>query len=104
MTKTQLFMNVARDQIRAMGKVAEFEGAYMMTRVDVTSANFGWRSRFNTFHTKETFGFHVSPLMEEVATQEGWLFLYDIGPKGKRTNIRIIFPKNAMAYLEKMAA
>ena len=30
MTKTQLFMNVARDQIRAMGKVAEFEGAYMM--------------------------------------------------------------------------
>ncbi len=104
MTKVEVANSIFKNQVRAMGKVAEYEGAVDMSRVDVTHANYGWRSRYNPNHTKETMGFHVSPIMEEVAKEEGWLFLYDLGPKGKRVNIRIVFPKNAFFFYERKAA
>jgi hypothetical protein len=94
MTKTDKMLTVAKELIRAAAKVAEYEGADRMTRVDFTSANYGWRSRYNPNHTKNTFGFHISPLMEEVANEEGWVFAYDVRANGSRDNIRIEFPLN----------
>ncbi len=94
MTKTDKMLIVAKELIRAAAKVAEYEGAGCMTRVDFTSANYGWRNRYNPNHTKNTFGFHISPLMEEVANEEGWKFAYDNGGKNRRYNVRIEFPVN----------
>lgn len=94
-TKTDEMKKVTKELIRATCKAAEYEGAESVTRVDFTSLNFGWRSRYNPFHTKNTFGFHISPLMEEVAYEEGWVFAYDLRANGTRDNIRIEFFKNA---------
>ena len=94
MTKTDKKLTVAKEWIRAQAKVAEFEGAEFMTRVDLCSANYGWRSRYNINHTIKTYGYHISPLMEEVANEEGWKFAYDNGGKNRRYNVRIEFPVN----------
>lgn len=94
MTKTDKMLSVAKEFIRAAAKAAEYEGAGCMTRIDFCSANFGWRSRYNINHTVKTFGHHISPLMEEVANEEGWKFAYDNGGKNRRYNVRIEFPVN----------
>lgn len=100
MTKTENMLIVLKDLIRATAKAAEYEGAESMSRVDFTSLNFGWRSRYNPLHTKNTFGFHVSPLMEEVANEEGWVFAYDTRANGTRDNIRIEFICNTNSKMK----
>ena len=94
MTKTEHSLYVLKEMIRGLARAAEFEGAPHVTRVDLTSTNYGWRSRYNPKHTKNIPGFQVSRAMEEVAIEEGWVFTFDVRANGARDNIRIEFPIN----------
>jgi hypothetical protein len=92
MSNTQIHLNEVYQILKAIVAYRKHLGENTIYRKVVLRDNFSpFTKQLDPTHKDNTRGFHISKFLEQIAIDLGGNFNYDLGPNGKRTNIRIEF-------------
>jgi hypothetical protein len=92
MSNTQIHLNEVYQILKAIVAYRKHLGETTVYRKVVLRDNFSpFTKQLDPTHKDNTRGFYISQFLERIANELGGKFAYDLGPTGKRTNIRIEF-------------
>ena len=92
MSNTEIHLNAVYEFLKAIVAYRKHLGETTVYRKVVLRDNFSpFTKQLDPTHQDNTRGFHISKFLERISMELGGKFAYDLGPSGKRTNIRIEF-------------